>query len=89
MLESDSSKSEDEFDYFPSPKVHVLTGNNNYKANPISPDLLVVHYKKYMAAKEMIDSSAKNIEESLEVKDFLKSSSIIAYKYNTSLDESV
>lgn len=42
-----------------------------------------------MKAKEIIDLSAKNIEEILEVKDILKNSSINAYKYNTSLDESV
>jgi hypothetical protein len=42
-----------------------------------------------LKTKKQIDKSLENIEEILEVCQYLKNNSLQAYKYNTSLDEGV
>ena len=44
---------------------------------------------RYMLAKQRIDKIKDNIEEFQEIKEYLLSNEINAFKYNTSLDESV
>lgn len=59
------------------------------KLDNIDKNMVEIHREKYQNSKDRINLIAKNIEEILEVREYLITSRINCFKYNTSLDECV
>lgn len=51
--------------------------------------MIDIHRDKYSEASEEIDRKTYNIDEILEITEYLKSNKIECYKYNSCLDEIV